>query len=113
MYVVGILEADAWDSIILADVAANANTTHHDAVLSHLTPMTLTTAETVAMLDAFYKDPLNLPIPIVKALVLVTMKTNGTPSSRVAEMVNTFRQAFQPSRKAMPDSAKQIGELAS
>ena len=52
----------------------------------------LTPEEVAKALDRFYDESENLPIPILQAMRLVTMKANGAPPADVAEALARTRR---------------------
>jgi hypothetical protein len=59
----------------------------------------LTFGEFVNAIDRFYKEPENLPIPIVWAARVVTMRTNGATEKELDQVVSSMRrQAIKKSK---------------
>lgn len=55
--------------------------------------------EFVKAVDRFYQEPENLPIPIMHALKLVTLKADGEDPDRIAKLVATERRRAVESKK--------------
>jgi hypothetical protein len=55
-------------------------------------PQTLNFGESVKALDIFYEEPANVPIPVIWALRLITMKANGADPEAVERMTASIRR---------------------
>jgi len=58
-------------------------------------PPALTMGEMVAAMDQFYKEPENMPIPLLFSQVAVTLKANGASDAEVSKLVSALRKAVQ------------------
>lgn len=62
----------------------------------------LTIGEFITGIDRFYDEPANLPIPIIHALRLVTMKANGeNPAAVERTTASIRRQMLEAQQKQM------------
>jgi hypothetical protein len=59
-------------------------------------------------INRFYETPENRPIPIIRAMEIVTLKFNGKPDSCISEQANQARQVaagLKTQRQAEADAA--------
>jgi hypothetical protein len=63
-------------------------------------PGSLTNAETVAALDAFYKVPENLPVPVMWALSVVSLRAKGGSQADVEALAARCRKRAAASNDA-------------
>jgi hypothetical protein len=62
------------------------------SVADRFAPRTLSNTEIVAAIDRFYDEPENLPISIMDALMVVTLRANGADSDTVAHAVAQLKR---------------------
>jgi hypothetical protein len=69
-----------------------------------LVPETLTNGEIAEQLDRFYKDPLNMPIPIVNAIYVVSAQARGDDPKGIDKTIRDFRRSASGLPKIDPQS---------
>ena len=73
------------------------------AIIPLYFPKNLNAGEFSSALDSFYGDAESVPIPIIYAMGLVTLRANGAPPSVFAEMLASTKRMLAQPREPKPD----------
>jgi hypothetical protein len=102
IWVMGYREGVTLTAITMTDTLDKAK-----AMIGVLSPFKLTNGEVEQQLDRFYGDPLNMPIPIAEAALVVTRQARGDDPKEIDKLLRDFRR----DASGLPEASPQADEV--